>query len=250
MQSNTSSPSTRNNETRVETADGSGAMFDGIARRYDLMNRLISFGLDKIWRKKLLRSLGHLKSGDVVLDVASGTADVALAIARTFTGTRVIGLDPSAGMLGVGREKVSAAGLESAVELVVGDAQAMAFQDNQFAASTISFGIRNVPDRLLALKEMARTTRPGGYIAVLELSEPQGGFLAPFARFHIRHFVPWLGSILSGSKEYRYLQASIAAFPPPQDFATLMAEAGLVELRVEAMTFGVAHLYVGRVPQG
>jgi len=224
-------------------------MFDKIARRYDLMNRLISFGLDKLWRARLLKALGPLKSGDTVLDVASGTADVALAICRKKPGVSVRGLDPSAGMLDVGKEKAQRASLSQRVDLVVGDAQKMPFETNTFAASCISFGIRNVPDRLLGLQEMCRTTRPGGHVVVLELSEPQGGLLAPFARFHIHHLVPWLGSLLSGSKEYRYLQASIAAFPPPSDFANLMQQAGLEDVEVRPMTFGVAHLYVGVVPE-
>jgi demethylmenaquinone methyltransferase / 2-methoxy-6-polyprenyl-1,4-benzoquinol methylase len=239
--------STRTNQTTVGNADGSGAMFDKIAKRYDLMNRLISFGLDKLWRAKLLRALGSLVAGDTVLDVASGTADVALSICHKKQGVRVKGLDPSAGMLDVGKVKAERAGLTDRVELVVGDAQAMPFQDDAFAASCISFGIRNVPDRLLGLQEMRRTTRPGGRVVILELSEPQGGLFAPLARFHIHHLVPWLGSILSGSKEYRYLQASIAAFPGPKAFGALMEEAGLKNVEIHPMTFGVAHLYVGHV---
>ena len=179
--------------------------------------------------------------------MASGTADVALAIANKIKGIKVIGLDPSSGMLEVGKQKVERIGLSSDIDLIVGDAQNMPFEDDVFAASCISFGIRNVPDRLLGLKEMTRTTRPGGRVVILELSEPQGGLLSPFARFHIHHLVPWLGSLLSGSKEYRYLQASIAAFPAPQAFAGLMAEAGLKNIEVHPMTFGVAHLYVGHV---
>ena len=239
--------STRTNQTTVGTADGSGQMFDKIAKRYDLMNRLISFGLDKLWRVKLLKALGPLTAEDTVLDVASGTADVALAIANKVNGIQVKGLDPSSGMLDVGRQKSARANLDDCVDLVVGDAQAMPFNDNAFAASCISFGIRNVPDRLLGLREMARTTRPGGRVVVLELSEPREGIMAPFTRFHIHHLVPWLGSLLSGSKEYRYLQASIAAFPAPAAFAALMEEAGLHQVEIHPMTFGVAHLYVGHV---
>jgi demethylmenaquinone methyltransferase/2-methoxy-6-polyprenyl-1,4-benzoquinol methylase len=239
--------STRTNQTTVGAADGSGEMFNKIAKRYDLMNRLISFGLDKLWRIKLLKALGPLSASDQVLDVASGTADVALAIANKVQGITVKGLDPSSGMLDVGRQKTARANLSDQVELVVGDAQAMPFEDNTFAASCISFGIRNVPDRLLGLKEMTRTTRPGGRVVVLELSEPRKGIMAPFTRFHIHHLVPWLGSLLSGSKEYRYLQASIAAFPGPKAFAGLMEEAGLSDVEIHPMTFGVAHLYVGHV---
>jgi len=224
-------------------ADGSGLMFDRIARRYDRMNRLISMGMDRGWRRQLIESLGPVGSGEV-LDVATGTADVALSVARHFSEARVIGLDPSAGMLEVGREKLSALGLDSRVQLVEGDAQAMDFEDDRFEASCIAFGIRNVPDREQGLREMARVTKPGGRVVVLELGEPSGGILAPAARFHVHHVVPRLGAWLSGQKEYRYLQKSIAAFPAPEEFSALMERAGLEMCHVERFISGVAHLYV------
>lgn len=231
----------------TETRGGSGAMFDRIAERYDLLNRLISLGLDKSWRTKLLTAL-NVKAGDRVLDVATGTADVAIAAAQRFPGLKVIGLDPSVNMLAVGDRKISELELPDHVELVEGDAQAMPFDDGEFDAACISFGIRNVPDRLQGLKEMRRSVRSGGRVVVLELSEPRRGLLAPFARFHIHHVVPRLGALLSGDKEYRYLAQSIRAFPPAPEFAALMEEAGLVDVSYEPMTFGVAHLYVGVVP--
>lgn len=227
---------------------GSGAMFDRIAQRYDRLNRFMSLGLDRLWRRRLVRSLGPLQAGDRVLDVASGTADVAMDVAKAWPGTEVVGLDPSAGMLDVGRSKVAAAGLEPRISLVVGDGQALPFPDDHFAATCISFGIRNVPDRALGLREMARVTRPGGVVAVLELSEPRGGLLSPFARFHVHHIVPRLGAWLSGEREYRYLQESIAAFPPAPEFAALMEESGLVVQRVQAQTLATAHLYVTQTP--
>ncbi len=227
---------------------GSGAMFDRIAQRYDRMNTLLSMGLHHRWRRRLVAALGPLAPGDEVLDVATGTADVALEIARLAgQGVRLVGLDPSPGMLAVGRDKVVAAGLKDRVELVEGDAQALPFADDRFAAACISFGIRNVPDRLAGLRELARVTRPGGRVAVLELSEPRGGLLSPLARLHVHHVVPRLGSWLSGEREYRYLQESIAAFPPPAQFGALMEEAGLEEVHISAQTLRTAHLYVGTV---
>ena len=228
-------------------SDGSGSMFNQIAERYDVMNRLISFGLDKSWRRLLLAELGALKSGDQVLDVATGTADVALAICDHAPGVHVTGLDPSEGMLGVGRRKVLEARRSEEVDLVLGDARNMPFKDSRFAASCISFGIRNVPDRRQGLSEMVRTTRPGGKVVVLELSEPRKGLLAPLARFHIHHVVPNLGAILSGAAEYRYLQKSIEAFPPPEQFGEMMASCGLTNIKVQKLTLGTAHLYTGTV---
>lgn len=224
------------------TADGSGAMFDRIARRYDLLNRLMSFGVDRGWRRRLIAAM---PTEGELLDVATGTADVALALARSRPACSVVGLDPSANMLAVGQEKIVQADLEARVALVEGDAQAMPFAADRFAGATIAFGIRNVPDRLAGLREMARVTRPGGPVAVLELSEPTGGPLAALARFHVHHIVPRLGAWLSGDAEYRYLQRSIAAFPPADAFAELMREAGLRDVRATRLTMGTAHLYVG-----
>jgi demethylmenaquinone methyltransferase/2-methoxy-6-polyprenyl-1,4-benzoquinol methylase len=125
-----------------------------------------------------------------------------------------------------------------------GDAQALPFGDDTFHSVCIAFGIRNVPDRALALREMARVTRPGGRIAILELSEPRSGIWGAMARFHIHTVVPYVGALLSGVKEYQYLQRSIAAFPPAQEFAELMRSSNLDVLAVLPLTFGVCHLYV------
>lgn len=219
-------------------------MFDAIAHRYDLLNRVMSLGIDQRWRLRTVRAL-ELKPGARVLDLATGTADVALAIARRHPDAHIVGVDPSERMLEVGRRKVTERGQDPRIELHVGDAQSLPFADGSFDAVCIAFGIRNVPDRGRALREMARVTRAGGRVAVLELSEPGGGPLAALARFHIHTVVPRLGAILSGAREYRYLQQSIAAFPPAREFAALMDESGLEVLRVEPLTFGVCHLFVG-----
>ncbi|WP_437930900.1 bifunctional demethylmenaquinone methyltransferase/2-methoxy-6-polyprenyl-1,4-benzoquinol methylase UbiE [Sorangium sp. So ce291] len=226
---------------------GSGEMFDGIAERYDLLNRIISMGLDQGWRRRAVRSL-ELTPGAAVLDLATGTADLAIAIARTHD-VKVIGIDPSQGMLTVGRRKVEAAGLAGRVELEVGDAEQLRLGDASVDGISMAFGIRNVPDRARALREMARVTRPGGRVAILELSEPRGGLMSKLARFHIHTVVPYIGGAISGRDEYRYLQDSIARFPPPDEFAELMRGAGLRVLRVEPLTMGVVCLFVA-TPEG
>lgn len=227
--------------------EGSGQMFDRIAQRYDQMNRLLSMGMDKGWRRRLIDALGPLGEGDTVLDVATGTGDVALAIARRRPGCRVLGVDPSVGMLAVGREKVERAGLQQQIALETGDAQALAQADDSMAGATIAFGIRNVPDRDLALREMRRVVRPGGMVAILELSEPRGRSpISAAARVHVHHVVPWLGGLLSGAHEYRYLQRSIAAFPPAGDFSAQMTAAGLQDVTAQALSFGAVTLFVGR----
>lgn len=226
-------------------ADGSGVMFDAIAPRYDLLNRILSLGLDQSWRRKLVAAVTSAGERHV-LDLATGTADVAIAIARTSTEVRVTGIDPSAGMLAVGEQKCLDFGLAAQIKLVVGDGCALELQDDSCDGVTIAFGIRNVSDRLACLREMRRVTRPGGTVAILELGEPREGILAPAARFHVRHVVPTLGAWLSGAKEYRYLQTSVAAFPPAEEFADLMRQAGLQGVEVERLSFGAAHLYTGR----
>ena len=225
---------------------GSGQMFDRIADRYDLLNRLLSLGIDRRWRRALLAAM---PAEGRLLDLATGTADVALALARFRPGAQVVGVDPSEGMLAVGVRKVAGSGLHDRVTLQVGDAQALDFADDHFAGACIAFGIRNVPDRALGLREMTRVTAPGGPVVVLELGEPSGGVLAPLARWHVRQVVPRLGALLSGAAEYRYLQTSVAAFPAPEAFAELMQGAGLEDVQVQRLTFGAAHLYVGRVPR-
>lgn len=218
-------------------------MFDAIAERYDLLNRLLSLGIDQRWRKRTVAALERAGQGHV-LDLATGTADLAILIARKSASARVTGVDPSSGMLAIGREKVERADLADRITLQEGDAQALPFADDTFDGATIAFGIRNVPDRVAGLRELARVTRPGGRVAILELSEPRGGLLGPAARFHVHTVVPWLGALLSGAKQYRYLQSSIAAFPPAEEFAKIMQSAGLRVLAVAPLTFGVAHLYV------
>jgi demethylmenaquinone methyltransferase/2-methoxy-6-polyprenyl-1,4-benzoquinol methylase len=222
---------------------GSGQMFDQIAGRYDMLNRLMSMGIDQSWRRKTVAAM-DLPENAAVLDLATGTADLAMMIARAHPEAKVIGSDPSARMLEVGRDKIGRTGLDGRVTLEVGDAQSLPYDDDTFDGCCIAFGIRNVPDRAAALREMARVTKPTGRVAVLELGEPSVGWLSPIARFHVRKVIPRLGGMLSGSKEYKYLQESIAAFPPADEFATLMAASGLNVRDVKPLTFGACTLFV------
>ena len=240
-------PTTATTTTTTMTAPqaGSGAMFDRIARRYDLLNRVMSLGVDRRWRRRTADALALPDRPRRVLDVATGTADLAITVARRYPQAEVVGVDPSANMIEVGARKLARGGLADRVTLALGDAQALAYDDQAFDGVTMSFGIRNVPDRAAALRELARVCRPGGRVAILELGEPEGGVMAPLARFHIRQVVPRVGALLSGAREYRYLQSSIAAFPPPAEFAEMMEAAGLAVLDVVSLTFGVCQLYVG-----
>jgi demethylmenaquinone methyltransferase/2-methoxy-6-polyprenyl-1,4-benzoquinol methylase len=211
-------------------------MFDRIARRYDFVNRVISLGMDRGWRRRAVRSL-QLGERPRVLDVATGTGDLAIDIASMHAGATVVGLDPSQQMLAIGAAKVARKKLADRIALVAGDAQALPHASCEFDAATIAFGIRNVPDRPRALRELARVVRPGGRIAVLELGEPRRGLLGWFARVR-------LGALLSGAREYAYLQRSIAAFPPPKEFVAVMQQAGLHVVEVVPLAFGACTLFV------
>jgi demethylmenaquinone methyltransferase / 2-methoxy-6-polyprenyl-1,4-benzoquinol methylase len=228
-------------EPRRDASQGTGAMFDGIARRYDLLNRILSLGLDQGWRRRAVRAL-RLGPGCEVLDLATGTGDMALLVKRRHPEARVVGVDPSRGMLDVAVEKARRAG--AAIDFRVGDAEALDIEDDRFDATCIAFGIRNVPDRPRALREMARVTRTGGRVVILELSEPQGRALGSLAKVYIHSIVPRIGGAVCGGGEYAYLERSIAAFPPRGAFAKLMEEAGLDVLEVAPLTFGAACLFV------
>lgn len=230
---------------------GSGAMFDGIAARYDLLNRLMSLGLDRRWRRRLVRAvLTDAVQPPLVLDLATGTADVALALLAADRALRVVGLDPSAQMLAQGARKTAARAALAAgrLRLLRGDALRLPYGGATFGACCVAFGIRNVPDRLAALREMRRVTAPGGLVAVLELGEPRQGWLAPLARWHVQRVVPALGAWLSGAPEYRYLQRSMAAFPAPGAFLALLEQAGLRDAHCARMGLGSVHLFTARVP--
>lgn len=218
-------------------------MFDRIAPRYDLLNRVMSLGMDRAWRRAAANAL-ELSAGSRVLDLATGTADLALVVAGHAPNVKVTGLDPSTEMLAVGRRKVRASRYAESIELVEGDAQALPFDENSFDGLCMAFGIRNVPDRARALKEMARVVRPSGRICILELSEPGEGLFGGLARFYVHVVIPRMGALLSGEREYRYLQQSIAAFPHASAFAEMMTSQGLKVLETRRLGLGSCHLYV------
>ena len=216
-------------------------MLDAIADRYDLLNRLMSMGRDRAWRVKTAAAVGSPRR---ILDLATGTGDLALDAALRHPDSHVTGLDPAERMLAIGRRKTERAGLSHRIDYVQGDAQSLPFANHSFDAITMAFGIRNVPNRPLALAEMARVAAPGAKIAILELTEPQGLGLALLARFHVHWVVPALGAILSGAKEYAYLAKSIAAFPAPDEFVAIAEQSGLRRLEVCSFCFGACHLFV------
>jgi demethylmenaquinone methyltransferase/2-methoxy-6-polyprenyl-1,4-benzoquinol methylase len=222
-------------------------MFDRIAHRYDLLNRVLSLGIDQRWRRRTVRAL-ELGARPIVLDLATGTGDLAAAILAKHADGTILGVDPSQGMLDIAERKFAKRGLGDRVELRLGDAEAIPLDDASVDAVTIAFGLRNVPDRPLGLREMARVLRPGGRIAILELGQPKGRVLGPLARFHIHRVVPRLGALLSGAREYRYRERSIAAFPPPEEVEAMIRGAGLEPLMTRPLTLGACTLFVAGRP--
>ncbi len=221
-------------------------MFDRIAPTYDLLNRLLSFRRDIAWRRRLVAAL---PSGDRlrVLDLATGTGDVLLALAESPNRlARGIGLDMSAQMLMQAKPKLRRAQSASRLSLNRGDACAVGFAEQSFDAVTIAFGIRNVPDVPAALREMYRVLRPGGRALILEFSLPRNLLIRAGYLTYFRHILPAIGRLVSGDAHaYRYLNASVENFPYGDAFVSLMRDAGFASVRVEALTFGVATLYIG-----
>ena len=215
--------------------DGVRAMFDRIAPVYDAMNRATTLGLDGRWRR--LAAASAVRPGDRVLDAACGTGD--LAVAARDAGGHVTGLDFSGRMLERARRK------SDAIEWVQGDVLALPFDDASFDAATIGFGIRNVADLNEGLRELARVVRPGGRLAVLEITRPKG-VLRPFFKLWFDLLIPLAGKLLPGGVAYSYLPASVRRFPGPDDLADALRRAGFADVSYRLLAGGIVSLHVGQ----
>ena len=219
-------------------------MFNRIAPRYDLLNRLLSLGIDQRWRRRVVRGVRNQQAVDV-LDLATGTGDLALALAR-IPGTRITGLDIARDMLALAEQKGARSRHGKGIRWVHGDGESLPFEDRSFDAVTIAFGIRNYEDPLQGLREMHRVLRPGGKVYVLEFSRPRKGFFQPVFMLYFRYLLPAIGRLISrDSSAYTYLPASVEAFADGEAFLSLMRESGFTDVSQRPMTFGVATLYVG-----
>ncbi len=217
-------------------------MFDTISGNYDGLNRLITFGTDVRWRKRLIRRVSETHP-ETVLDIATGTGDLALAFART-PARKIIGLDLSPGMLEVGRQKVVRQELGDKVEMVLGDSEALEFPDGSFDAVTVAFGVRNFENLEKGLSEIYRVLKPGGIFAVLETSVPQKQPFRWGYNLYGRHVLPLLGKLFSREgKAYSYLSESAAAFPHGEQFNNILGKIGFIGMKHEPQTFGVATIY-------
>ncbi|MDP4602841.1 MAG: bifunctional demethylmenaquinone methyltransferase/2-methoxy-6-polyprenyl-1,4-benzoquinol methylase UbiE [Schleiferiaceae bacterium] len=219
-------------------------MFNAIAGNYDFLNRVLSLGIDVGWRKKTVRSVARYQPR-LVLDVATGTADLAMALAKGCPGAQVEGADISAGMLDVGRQKVAQRGLANRVQLILGDGEMLPFEDNRFDAVTVAFGVRNFENLQAGLVDMLRVLKPGAPLAVLEFSQPTRQPFRAFYFFYFKHILPRIGKWVSrDSAAYTYLPASVEAFPYGQAFLDELSKAGYRKGYARPLTFGIATLYL------
>lgn len=220
-------------------------MFSSIAPRYDFLNRFLSFRRDRQWRRAAVAEMLPAAGGRH-LDVATGTADVALEIFRQKGDpARVVGSDISPAMMRIGREKAARAGRAGKMSFVLAPAESLPFRDRAFDSAAIAFGIRNVADRAAGLAEMCRVVRPGGRVVVLEFSQPGSIVFGALYRFYFAQVLPRLGGLFSRRSAYAYLPESVQAFPRPAVFAEMIRNAGCAEVRFRPLTLGIVTLYVG-----
>ena len=240
------------------------SMFDNIAPTYDKLNHILSLNIDKIWRRKavkrIVKNLKTSKSENLkntsqilrfsdskVLDVACGTADSTIALAKAGIPS-VTGIDISEGMLKVGEEKVKDLNLISAINFKVEDCENLSFNDNTFDAAFIAFGIRNFEDKKKGLKELRRVLKDNGHLLILELSVPQNKILLSLYKLYFLNILPLVGKKISGdSKAYTYLPQSVMNFPKPKEFMLMMEECGFKNVKQKALTFGLCRMYEGFV---
>lgn len=220
-------------------------MFDTIAPRYDLLNRLLSMGIDRRWRTFAVSKI-HTTPGGSVLDIATGTGDIALEIARQSSqDVTVVGADISREMVEIGRQKVAASPYSGRISFEIAPCEALPFPDSRFDSVTIAFGIRNVVDRQKGLSEMHRILKPGGRAVILEFSMPSSPLFEKLYRFYFLTILPKIGGMFSKQSAYQYLPDSVLEFPSRDEFKSMMSKAGFRNITHHDLTFGISTVYVG-----
>ena len=217
-------------------------MFDTISKEYDGLNRVISFGIDVKWRKKVVAMVMDHKA-ESVLDIATGTGDLAIQFAQSGI-KKVTGLDLSPGMLEIGRQKIASKGFENQVEMIQGDSENLPFEDNTYDAATVAFGVRNFEQLEKGLSEIRRVLKKGGLLVVLETSVPTKTPFKQGYRFYTKYILPMIGRIFSKDRSaYAYLSESAAAFPYGEEFNNILKKIGFIAMENRPQTFGVATIY-------
>ncbi|MBQ7269853.1 MAG: bifunctional demethylmenaquinone methyltransferase/2-methoxy-6-polyprenyl-1,4-benzoquinol methylase UbiE [Bacteroidales bacterium] len=228
--------------------DNIRGLFNSIAGDYDALNHILSLGIDKTWRRRALREIVDAEGKPQrILDMACGTGDFSIAIAKKMApGSYLLGMDITEGMLEVMRRKLVRRGLSDAVDTRCGDCLSTGLEDASFDRITLAFGIRNFPDREAGLREALRLLRPGGQLVILELSVPRNRFIAFFYKLYFKHLLPLVGGLFSGDKAaYRYLVASVLAFPGPGEWMRTMRDCGFDNVRHRAFSLGICRMYCG-----
>ncbi len=216
--------------------------------RYDFLNHLLSLRRDVGWRRFTVERMRFFSTRRL-LDVATGTADLAIAAAQRYPDVEATGIDFAEPMLSMGRRKLRRLGLDGRIRLAAGDALSLGFPDSAFDVSAIAFGMRNIPDKLSALREMARVTVAGGQVMVLEMSFAPAPFFRGIYRLYLNRMLPLISAPFApNGAAYSYLADSIMHFPSPEAFRDLMRQAGLTDIVYHSLSFGLAHLYIGRTP--
>ncbi|RYY98436.1 MAG: bifunctional demethylmenaquinone methyltransferase/2-methoxy-6-polyprenyl-1,4-benzoquinol methylase UbiE [Chitinophagaceae bacterium] len=224
-------------------------MFDRIAGRYDFMNRILSARIDVLWRRKAIRMLAPYKP-QLLLDMATGTADMALTAARMLQPAKIVGVDLSEGMLAVGRRKVAEAKLGTQIELVAGDSETINFADNTFDAGMVAFGVRNFENLEKGLGELLRVLKPGAPLLVLEFSRPQLPVVKQFYGWYMGWLAPQMARWFKQNKKaYQYLNASANAFPDRQHFVDILNNVGYIDTSFKPLSLGICCIYAGRKRQ-
>ncbi|MGM9843309.1 MAG: bifunctional demethylmenaquinone methyltransferase/2-methoxy-6-polyprenyl-1,4-benzoquinol methylase UbiE [Muribaculaceae bacterium] len=219
-------------------------MFDSIAPAYDFMNRAMTFGIDKLWRRRAVKMIANYAPKHI-LDIATGTADLAIRLAQSLKPSSVVGVDLSQQMLEIGRKKVAEAGLSDVVTLSQADCMALPFDDGVFDCITVAYGVRNFEHLLQGYEEMHRVMKPGGVLCVIELSTPTSPFVKPFYKAYTKWIIPAAGRVVSKDvRAYSYLPESIAAVPQGEKMLELMRLAGFSDCRHESQTFGTCTIYI------
>lgn len=220
-----------------------GQMFDRIAPSYDTLNRVLSLGVDQYWRRVMIRSLSDIPH-EAVLDLATGTGDVAIMTARKLRPHSIIAMDIATKMLDIGKVKAVYAKLEDVIDFEQGDAEHIEYPDNTFDVITVAFGVRNFENTELGLKECHRVLKPGGRLSILEFSTPRTFPFRNIYQFYFRHILPRIGKLTSQDDQaYRYLFNSVQVFPEGQAFLSLLEQAGFSTFKERRLTFGICTLY-------
>ncbi|TDS17231.1 bifunctional demethylmenaquinone methyltransferase/2-methoxy-6-polyprenyl-1,4-benzoquinol methylase UbiE [Sphingobacterium paludis] len=218
-------------------------MFNNISKTYDVLNRMMTMGIDTIWRKKAIRSLRGIQP-QLMLDVATGTGDFAIESLRILKPKKIIGVDISSGMLAVAQEKITKKGLQDRFEVRLGDSEKLQFNDNTFDAVTVAFGVRNFENLPQGLADIYRVLRPGGRAVILELSNPKAFPIKQLYHFYFHRFIPAMGKLISKDMSaYSYLPESVANFPDGDKFAAITEKVGFKQTKVRPQTFGFCTIY-------